>query len=175
MPDSTQEAVDTRNYPRVAAVFEYPNPNVPRTTDEEFQRLIAFFTEANCPNIATFIGVVQFAEKEHGVTMSYNLSLVPRSFDMGKEPTLEEVMRFFSLRDILVGTRRGVEGAAVWFKNLSEAMREIEPGSAHHLETLFGEALEEFSRPPTITTLAEIATFVSGGERPTVPDEPSKH
>lgn len=152
-------------WPQVMMVFGYPTPKAPRVAEEEFDRLKAFYEQAKYPNLAVFVDLVRFAEKENGVTMSFNLStrrrLVPGD---APEVTTESVALLFSSRDILVGTRYGVEGAAVWLKNFSEAIPHMAPESVQVMDKIFGEAIEHFQGPSRKTTVAEMAKAAILGE-----------
>lgn len=144
-------------WPQVMMVFGYRNPKAPRATDIEFVRLKMLYEQATCPNMAAFVELVRFQEKEHNVTMSFNLSmrrrLVPGE---ASEPTSETAMLLFSCPDILVGTRYGMEGAVVWFKNFFEAMPNLAPESLQVMDKIFGEALEFLKGPSRTTTVGEM-------------------
>lgn len=164
-------------WPQVMGVFGYRNPNGPRVLDEEFLRLKALYEQAACQNMAAFIELVRFQEKEHGVTMSFSLStrrrLVPGE---APEPTKENAMLLFSSRDVLVGTRFGVEGAVVWFKNFSEAMPNLVSETVQVMDKIFGEALEFFKGPSRSTTVGDMlkSAVLGEGEVLAAP-EVSKH
>ncbi len=144
-------------WPQVMAVFGYPTPKAPRTTDEEFARLKVFYEQKNCMAMAKFIDLVRFTEKENGITMSFNLSMRLRPKPGEKpEPTPENIMLLFSCPDILVGTRGGVEGAAVWFKNLSEATPRMAPESLQVVEKIFGKAVEILQDPSNKVPASEM-------------------
>lgn len=146
--EGARKQLDEGTWPQVMMVFGYPTPKAPPTVDEEFIRLKVLYEQASCPNMAAFIGIVWFAEKENGVSMSFNLSM-RRRLTPGEapEPTAENAMLLFSCPDILVGTRYGVEGAMVWFKNFSEAISRLAPESVQVMDKVFGEAVEFFKGP----------------------------
>lgn len=152
-------------WPQVMMVFGYPTPKAPLTSDEEFARIKALYEQAACPNMAAFIEMVRFSEKEHCVSMSFNLSM-RRRLTPGEapEPTSENAMLLFSCPDILVGTRYGVEGAAVWFKNFSEAIPRLAPESAQVMDKIFGEAIEFLKGPSRKTNVAEMFKSAVLGE-----------
>ncbi len=156
-------------WPQVVAVFGYANPNAPRTPEEEFIRLGAVYAQVACPNLVRFIELLRFTEQEHGVTMSFNLSLRRRLVPGdAPEPTAETVMFLFSCPDILVGTRGGVEGAAVWLKNFSEAIPSLPPESVQMMDKIFGEAVEVLTGPSRATTVQEMFESVVLGEGETL-------
>lgn len=166
-------------WPQVMTIFGYPNPKAPRTADEEFARLKTLYGQANCPNMVAFIELVQFKEKEHDVTMSFNLSMRRRLVPGDAAPlNAESAMLLFSCPDILVGTRYGVEGAAVWFKNFSEAMPNMAPESVQLMDKIFGEAVEFLrsgtSRRTTVEDMFKSAVL-GEGDAPESPDALSKH
>jgi hypothetical protein len=168
-------------WPEVMEVFGYPNPKAPRISDKEYDRLKALFEKATCPNMAAFIELLRFAEKEHGVTMSFNLSMRKRLVP-GKAPQLvpENLRLFanllFSTPDILVGTRSGIEGAAVWLKNFSEVMSNSAPESVQVLDKIFGEANELLKRPSHKTNIAKMfKSTVLGEDDASKPPDVSSH
>ncbi len=152
-------------WPQVMAVFGYPNPKAPRTSDEEFARLKMFYEEVACPNIAAFVELVCFAEKENGMTMSFNFSMRRRlvSGD-APEPTAESAMRLLTSPDLLVGTRRRVEGAAIWLKSFSEVMSTFATESIQVMDKIFGEAVELFKEPSHRMTAQEMFESVVFGK-----------
>lgn len=152
-------------WPQVMMVFGYPTPKAPLTSDDEFTRLKALYEQAGCTNMAAFVDMVRFQEKEHGVSMSFNLSM-RRRLTPGEapEPTAENAMLLFSCPDILVGTRRGVEGAAVWFKNFSEAIPKLAPESLQVMDKIFGEAIGFLKGPSRKTNVAEMFKSAVLGE-----------
>ncbi len=152
-------------WPQVMMVFGYPTPKAPITADEEFARLKTFYEQASCPNMAAFIDMVRFAEKENGMSMSFNLSL-RRRLTPGEAPetTPENAMLLFLCPDILVGTRWGIEGAAIWFKNFSEAIPQLVPESVQVMDKIFGEAVEFLKRPSHKTNVAEMFKSAVLGE-----------
>jgi hypothetical protein len=135
----------------VMTVFGYTNPKAPRTHLEEFARLKAFFEKAGYLNLAKFAEIVAFEEQQNNVSMSYNLSMRPR----GGSP-----IQFMMTPDIMVGTRGGVEGAAVWLQKLEEAIPDAVPESVQIFDKIFGEAIEFLSKPGQKTTLEEMARKV---------------
>lgn len=155
--EGARKQLADETWPQVMMVFGYPTPKSPLTADEEFTRLKTFYEQAACPNMATFIDMVRFSEKEHGVSMSFNLSM-RRRITPGEAPesTLENAMLLFSCPDILVGTRYGVEGAAVWLKNFSEAVPRLAPESVQFMDKIFGEAIEFLKGPSRKTNVAEM-------------------
>jgi len=164
-------------WPQVMAVFGYANPKAPRVSDDEFVRLKKHYGQATCPNMMHFIELLHFAEKEHGVTMSFNFSM-RRRLVPGETPELnaESAMLLFSCPDILVGTRHGIEGAAIWLKNFSEVMPDLVPESVQVMEKIFGEALEFLKGPSRKTTVEEMFRSAILGEGEVLePPKVSKH
>ncbi len=148
--ENARKRLKDGTWPQVMAVFFYPNPKAPRVQDEEFLRLQSFYENASLPNMALFIEIVQFMEKECGVTMSFNFSLCNRrnQGDLGdSEMTSGHATLYFGTRDLLVGTRGGVEGAMVWFRNISEGISMIAPELLQILDKIFGEAVGIVRRP----------------------------
>ncbi len=168
-------STEPKTHPQVLAIFGYTNPRAPRVPETEYARLLSFFKDVPAPNIATFIEAVQFDEKERGVTMSYNLVLCPRTVDPSKEPTFEEAMQMFRQRDLLVGTRRGVEGAMMWFSNLVEALKD-DTSSIVTFDKIFGEAIPYLSVPMQPTSIGEMVAVAFGDKVPERrPEDGTKH
>ncbi|MEK7505759.1 MAG: hypothetical protein AAB597_02600 [Patescibacteria group bacterium] len=165
-------------WPQVMGVFGYRNPKAPRTPDEEFVRLKALYGRADCSNMAEFVDLVRFAEKEHGVAMSFNLSM-RRRLVPGEAPesTAQNAMLLFSCPDILVGTRNGLEGAAVWLKNCYEAVQHLPPESVQVMDKIFGEALGFLKGPSRMTTVEDMlrSAVLGEGDALKPADIPSKH
>ena len=164
-------------WPQVMMVFGYLNPKAPRTLEDELDRLKVFYEQAVCPSIAEFVELVRFAEKEHSMTMSFKFStrrrLVPGE---APEPTAENAMLLFTSCDILVGTRYGAEGAAVWLKNFSEAMSHMAPEQVQVMDKIFAEAVEFLKGPSRKTTLREMLKDAVLGEGETLESpKVSKH
>ncbi|PIR86391.1 hypothetical protein COU13_01210 [Candidatus Kaiserbacteria bacterium CG10_big_fil_rev_8_21_14_0_10_43_70] len=175
--EDAREQLADGTWPQVMVVYGYTNPSAPRVPDEEFTRLKALYEQAACPNVATFIELVRFVEKEHGVTMSFNLSL-RRRLVPGEVPetTTENARLYFSCPDILVGTRGGVEGAMVWFKNFYEAIGIVPSESAQVMDKIFGEAVEFLKGPSRETNNEEMFKSVVSGECDVLhPPKVSKH
>lgn len=152
-------------WPQVMAIFAYPTPRAPRTPEEEFARLKDIYEKANLPAMARFLELVQFDEAARGFSMSYNLSTRGR-FAPGDAPdlTAENLLQFFLSRDILVGTRGGIEGAAVWFNNFAEALPKLVPESTLVMDKIFEEAVPLLEGPGRETSLAEMFEAVVTGE-----------
>lgn len=125
--------------PQVYVVFGYLNPQAPRIPDEEYVRLKDIYGQMDCPNMVKFLEAVNFEEKARNVTMSYNLSMGPR-INGGHVSGVVVQQAIMRTPDILVGTRDGVEGAWVWFRNMYEYFRE-EVVVKEYMESIFGEAL----------------------------------
>lgn len=169
------EDIPVQTHPRVMAIFGYTNPRAPRVSEQEYTRLITFFESVTALNIAKFIEAVQFDEKERNVTMSYNLVLCPRTVDTSKEPTFEEAMQMFQQRDLLIGTRRGVEGAMVWFSNLAKALKEDIP-AVLTFDKIFSEAISHLSVPAQSISIGEMVAVAFGDKKPSGhPPENIKH
>lgn len=163
--ESARKHLAEGTWPEVMAVFGYLNPRAPKVPEQEFARLKTFYEQAKCPNIAAVVELVRLKEQEAGVTISFNLSLRRRSVPgEAPEPTSENAQLFFSCPDILVGTRRGVEGAAVWFKNFSEAIPQLAPESIQMMDKIFGEALVLLKGPSRKSTVGEMMDSVLSGE-----------
>jgi hypothetical protein len=145
----------------VMAVFGYPNPRAPRTSPEEFKRFKAFYESLGYPNLAKFAETVAFEEQQNNVTMSYNLSMRTRSGNPAE---------FLMTPDIMVGTRWGIEGAAVWLKNLSEVIPEAIPETVQIFEKVFGEALKFLAQPGRKVTLDQMVEHVVAGTELPPPD-----
>lgn len=165
-------------WPQVMAVFEYKNPKAPRTPDEEFALLEALYKRASCPNIATFIELVHFAEREHDVTKSFNISLC-RRLVRGKIPKLtakNSISLFITCPDILVGTRGGIEGAVTWLKTFSEAMPRVPPELIQVMDKIFGEAVE-FLRDPSLAMIVKemLAVTSCAGDVLQLPGKQLRH
>ncbi|MDB5188208.1 MAG: hypothetical protein JWO50_728 [Candidatus Kaiserbacteria bacterium] len=154
-------------WPKVMTVFEYLNPKAPRTPAEEFARLKSFYEHAALPNMTVFVDLLSFAEKEHNVTISYNLSMCWRHLPENAPPesiTTEEAMAFLSCPDVLVGTRNGSEGAAVWLRHFSEAIPKIAPEPIQVWDKIFGEAVELLKKQPRKVSIEDIVNAVFLGE-----------
>ncbi len=155
--ESARKHLAEGTWPEVMAVFGYQNTRAPKVPAEEFDRLKALYEQANCPNMVAMIELLRLKEQEAGVTMSFNLSLRRRMVPgEAPEATSENAWLFFSCPDILVGTRRGVEGAAVWFKNFSEAIPQLAPESIQMMDKIFGEALVFLKGPSHTSTVGEM-------------------
>ena len=140
--EGARKQLDTGTWPQVMGVFGYKNPNAPRTPDEEYDRLKCLFERALCPNMVQFIEWLRFAEAENHVTMSYNFSMSWRLTAEDKPTgTLNDARLLFGCPDVLVGTRSGVEGAAVWLRNFSQAMTMMAPEPLQVMDKIFGEAV----------------------------------
>ena len=164
-------------WPEVMMVFVYRNAKAPRTPDAEFARLKELFEQASCLNIAAFIELARFQEKEHGVTTSFNLSMRRRLVPNEAPLTLENAILLLSCPDILVGTRRGIEGAAVWFKSFSEAIPHVPPESLQVMDKIFGEAVEFLKGPSREATVGEMfrSAILGEGDALRPADIPTKH
>ena len=176
--EGARKQLESKTWPEVMAVFQYRNPKALRTSDEDFAELIAFYKKSVYPNMAACIEIVQFQEKRLGIPMSFNLSL--RRRDVPGEvtdPTTKDVLAFMIVPDILVGTRRGIEGAFVWFKNFSEVVSKAPPEVVQVMEKIMGEAVAMLHGPSHETTLGEmIQAAVSGtGDLLKPPKTPKKH
>ncbi len=165
--ESARKQLADGTWPQVMMVFAYMNPKAPRIPGEEFDRLTAFYEQAACANMVQFIELLRSAETERDVTMSFNFSmrrrLVPGD---APEATPENARLLFSCPDILVGTRTGTEGAAVWLKNFSEAMPSLVPESVQVIDKIFGEAipfLKGSYRPVTLEELFRSAILGEDG------------
>ena len=144
-------------WPEVMEVFGYPNPQAPRVADEELTQLKEFYEQTGCTNMAMFVDVLRFAEIEHGVTMSFNFSMRWRTVSKETLQTdSEQAMSLLSCPDILVGTRRGVEGAASWLKNFSKAVPQLPVESVQIMDKIYGEAVQILQSPSRITTIGEM-------------------
>jgi hypothetical protein len=174
MSNTTPDTAPT-THPRVVAIFVYRNPRAAKTPEAEYDRLISFFTEANAQHIVTFVKIVQFDEQQSGTVTSYNFSLVPRDIDMSREPTIEDLMRMFRQRDLLVGTRGGTEGAMVWLSNLAAAFAD-DPQPLQTFNQIFGESLPHFSAQPHLYSIQEMINLALGVTQPAEHrTEPSRH
>ncbi len=174
--EGARKTLAEKTWPRVMAIFAYPTPKAPRASDAEFDRLKNFYEQSNCPHIAAFVDHVRFFEKEHSMSMSFSLSLRRRNTpDDTTVPTPENVVEFFSTPDILVGTRGGSEGAAVWLKNFSEAVPQLVPESVQVMDKIFGEVLSKLQEPPA--SMEELSKLMLSGLTSDVlqPKAPTKH
>ncbi|MDB5225242.1 MAG: hypothetical protein JWL87_194 [Candidatus Adlerbacteria bacterium] len=170
--EAAQKQLTDGTWPQVMKVFGYQNPKAPRVPDEEFARLKALYEQAACPNLAAFVDLVRFKEKERDVTMSFNLSLRLRLASGADNAAL-----ILSSPDIMVGTRYGIEGAAVWLKNFFEAVPDSAPESVQLMDKIFGEAVEFLQGTPRQATLEDMVKFAITGEGDIFEpaDKPLKH
>ena len=147
-------------------VFGYENPKAPRVAHEEYERLQAYFESMSCSHLASFLRLVHFNELAIGKTMSFNFSLCRRLVPGNVMQTEENLDMLFSTPDILVGTCNGIEGAAVWCKNLSESG--LHPDSLQVFNQIFGEAIAMMSNNFVRATLSEMIerVFTGDGELP---------
>jgi len=164
-------------WPQVMAVFAYPNPKAPRIDDAEFVRLRTLYQQANCSNMAAFVDLVRFKERERNVTMSFNLSMRRRVIPGGPQaPTAENPPHLFLCPDILVGTRFGTEGAVVWFQRFAEGIPSAVPESIQVMDKIFGEAIEVITKGSSRkTTLADMVRSALGEKDPPLSKPPTKH
>lgn len=162
----SQKETVSKSYPKVLTVFGYTNPKAPKTEALEFDRLIALFQKINCHNVAKFIESIRFEETQRNVTMSYNFVLCPRDITLNKETSLDEAMSFFQQSDFLVGTRRGVEGAMVFFKKLAEFVESLDQEHLQFTDGIFSEALVYFCGNVEKTSLTELAEIAFGENLP---------
>ena len=135
---SAKKQLEEGTWPEVMTIFGYPTPRSPRASDEEFQKLQDLFRGLSLHNIANFTEGLQLKEKELNVSLSYNLSLRYRTVSGSVEVSQKSVEQLFACPEILVGTRRGMEGAFVWFNNLSQAMTTPIPIWAFIMDKIFG-------------------------------------
>jgi hypothetical protein len=126
--------------------------------------------------MAAFVDLVRFAEKERSTTMSFNLSLRRRLVPgNAPEPTPENASLLFS-PDILVGTRRGTEGAAVWLKNFSEVVPNMAHETVQIMDKIFGEAVALLQGSAQEMTVEDMYNIARGAtDMPKPPDTPTKH
>lgn len=174
LAENARKRLANGRWPQVVGVFQYENPKAPQTTPEEFARLQALFTQAGHVNMATFLEHLQFKEKELGVSLSFNLSMAYR-LTPEEEQRMDSFQNILGCPDMLVGTRRGVEGAAVWLKNFSEAMVTAVPENVQLVDKVFGEALVLLQNPSVSLSLGEMLDFAMGRADLAKPKEPSKH
>ncbi len=129
-------------WPQVLAVFGYDNPRAPRVHPETYQRLQDVFQAAGCAQIAAFAGLVSIEERARGVTMSFNFSLCKRRRPGNLEDSEESQMDHLATPDMLIGTRKGVEGAAVWLETFAATLAsQLPPESIQFMDKIFGEAV----------------------------------
>jgi hypothetical protein len=163
---AAQDALDTETWPEVMGLFAYHNSKAPRVTESEFARLHQLFSEKNLPALAKFVKIVQFEEASANTTMSYNFSLRPRYPDNVAMSEEERMAAAFNMPDMLVGTRRGTDGAMVWLSNFAIALTDMEPAAVQIFDKIFAEVNNMLSDPSSKTTFEEIFT----GKK-TAPDE----
>lgn len=140
---ATNAAVHLANgtWPQVLAVFGYENPRAPRVGPETYERLKDTFERAGCVQVAAFAGLVSMQEKERGVTMSFNVSLCKRRRPGNVQDNDESLTDDLATPDMLIGTRKGVEGAAVWLEKFAAQLIQMPPESIEFMDKVFGEAV----------------------------------
>lgn len=147
MAERARTQLEDGTRPQVVMVCVYPNPRAPRTSDEEYAELKAAFLAAQCPSAAFLVGAVQFMEAGKRVTVSVNLKRVPR---------VETWEALVSCCDMLLGTRMGVEGAAVWLKKYHEALPRLPDEVVQLMEKYFAEAAELLTKAGRRVSVAEL-------------------
>lgn len=161
-------------WPQVITVYGYKNPRAPRVPDEDYARLKTLFERAGFPNLAAFTACVQMEEKVCDVTLSFNVSLCRRRTPEGASDTDRDLADFESTPDMLVGTRGGVEGAAVWLHKWSWTMAQVGSEVAQVVDKIFGEVVVALGRPPQTLTTAEMLAVALGEQDMPEPPEPIK-
>lgn len=140
--ESARKQLADGTWPEVMMVFSYANHKAPLTTDEEFARLKSWYEQAACPSMAQFVDLLRFAEKVNGTAMSYNFSMRRRlGAERNQDPDSLNSVLAALCPDVLVGTRRGVDGAAVWLAMFAQVVPNLAPESVQVMDKVFGEAL----------------------------------
>lgn len=162
-------------WPEVVALYSYENPMAPRVPAEEYERLKGIFNAAKLPNLVKFVEIVAFNEQAHNVTMSFKLTLQQRmTAEELAKTTAEEMVKFLNTPDILVGSNRDVEGAAIWLNNLAETMSAEVPEMIQVIDKIFGQANKFLSIPDEQKTLSEMFERLFSGAAKIVVPPPAK-
>ncbi len=162
-------------WPEVVALYSYENPMAPRVHVEEYERLQSIFAAAGLDHLVKFVEIVAFNEQAHNVTMSFKLILRQRvTAEELAKMTAEEMVKFLDTPDILIGSNREVEGAAIWLNNLAETMSAEVPEMIQVIDKIFGQANKYLSIPDEQRTLSEMFERLFSGAAKIVVPPPAK-
>ncbi len=169
MAAASRVQLETGTWPQVMAVFTYQNRRASLTEVSEFVRLTAFYEDAGLQHLASFTRLVQFEEQAQKVPVSFNFSMRPRFPPENAPSDRTHPAAFLGFPDVLVGTRNGIEGAAVWLRNFAAAVPGLVPESAQVMDKIFGEALTLLAGSSQRVTLEEMFRTAFGLESATLP------
>jgi hypothetical protein len=162
-------------WPQVLSVFGYENPRAPRVDPETYQKLRNVFEAAGCAQIAAFAGLVSIEERARGMTMSFNFSLCRRRQPGNVQDSEESLMDHLGTPDMLIGTRKGVEGAAVWLEKFASTLAsQLPPESIQFMDKIFGEAVACMLARSQRLTLEDLVDIASGQKTLDGSPEPTK-
>ncbi len=153
---AARKVLDSGTWAKVMGVFGYQNHRVARNSEQEFTNLKCAFETLELPNMVAFIDIVRFEEEQHGVAMSFNLSMMRRLTKEDEASPEKDLVMLFSCPDILVGTRNGKECALDWLKNFAKAAQALPHESAEVIDKIFGEAIEFFKSASRKMTIGEM-------------------
>ncbi len=163
--ESSRKQLADGTWPQVMMVWGYKNPRAPRISDEQYACIKEFFLKENCPAMAEFVDLLQFVEKEHNVTMSFNFSMQRRAppEESGTVPEII-VLSVLHCPDVLVGTRNGIQGAGIWLKNFSEAIPKLPTEAVQIMNKIFSEAVIFIRGSSKVMPFEELLRYALSGE-----------
>lgn len=173
--ERARKQLANKSWPEVVAVFQYENPRATLKSAEETDRIKRVLATAGCANMVVFLELVRFEEAQHSIVMSYNLSLRSRNVSFDTNDASQNALAILMCPDILVGTRRGIEGAMDWLSNVSKAVPDFVPESLRVMDNIFGEAVEMLKGASIPLTLEDMLYIAKGEQELPEPGTPSRN